>query len=342
MQVLEKQLPSFLPKARVIGVGSYLPERILTNADLEKMVETTDEWIVSRTGMKERRIAREDEYTSDMGVAAAKVALKEANCDIKDIDLILFATLTPDYIFPSTAALLQKHLGATHAAVFDLQAACTGYIYGLSIAKAFIESNIYKNILLVASEKLSSIVNYKDRNTCVLFGDGAAACVISNKGPGFYIQHPILGADGEQAELLMLPAGGSRQPASKTTIDEGLHYILMEGKEVFKHAVRRMESAAEACLKASHLEESQINWMIPHQANERIIDTIAKRFNCPLERVYKTVHKYGNTSASSVGIALFDLIKEHPIQEGDNLLLVAFGAGLTWGATILTKIGRDA
>lgn len=327
-----------LKKARVIGVGSYLPERILTNFDLEQMVDTTDEWIVSRTGMKERRIARADEFTSDMGVAAAKVAIENAGIDIKEIDLIIFATITPDYVFPSTAALLQKHLGAINAAAFDLQAACTGFIYGLSIAKSFIESGSYKTILLVASEKLSSIVNYKDRNTCVLFGDGASACVISDKGAGLQIRHATLGADGGQAELLILPAGGSRQPATKTTVEEGLHYLLMEGKEVFKHAVRRMESAAEACIKASDLKEGEIGWLIPHQANERIIDAIAKRFNFPKEKVYKTVHKYGNTSASSVGIALFDLLKEHKIKVGEHILLVAFGAGLTWGATILTKI----
>lgn len=327
-------------QARIIGIGSYLPERVLTNQELEQMVDTSDEWIVSRTGMKERRIARADEFTSDMGIAAAEKAIKEAKIDVNDIDLIIFATLTPDYVFPSTAALLQKHLKAVNAAAFDIQAACTGYIYGLSIAKAYIDSGIYKNILLVAAEKLSSIVNYKDRNTCVLFGDGASACIISNKGEGFQIRHTNLGADGDQAELLILPAGGCRRPASQETINEGLHYLLMEGKEVFKHAVRRMESAAEECIKATNLQENEISWLIPHQANERIIDTIAKRFNFPMNKVYKTVHKYGNTSASSVGIALYDLQQEHKINEGEHILLVAFGAGLTWGATILTKINE--
>lgn len=325
-------------KARVVGIGSYLPERVLSNADLEKMVDTTDEWIVSRTGMKERRIAREDEFTSDMGAAAALSALKSAGMDASEIDLIICATLTPDYVFPSTSALLQKHLKAEKAAAFDVQAACTGYIYGLSIAKAFIESGTYSNVLLVASEKLSSIVNYKDRNTCVLFGDGAAACVISNKGAGLLIQSATLGADGEQAGLLILPAGGSRRPATKETVEDGLHYLLMEGKEVFKHAVRRMESAADASIKKAKLQESDISWLIPHQANERIMDAIAKRFNFPVEKVYKTIHKYGNTSASSVGIAIHELQKEHGIKTGDNLLLVAFGAGLTWGACVLTQI----
>lgn len=324
--------------ARITGIGSYLPKKVLTNADLEKLVDTSDEWIVSRTGMKERRIAAPDEFTSDMGMSAAEVALKNANLTADDIDLIIFATLTPDYVFPSTAALLQKHLKASKAAAFDVQAACSGYIYGLSIAKAFIESGIYKNVLLVASEKLSSIVNYKDRNTCVLFGDGAAAAVISNKGPGFVIRHTTLGADGEQASLLMLPAGGSRRPATKESVEEGLHYILMEGKEVFKHAVRRMESAAEECIVQSHLKEEDITWFVPHQANLRIIEALAKRFNFPSDKVYKTLEKYGNTSASSIGIALHDLVQEHPVGTGENLLLAAFGAGLTWGAAVLSKV----
>lgn len=328
------------PKARIIGTGSYLPERVLTNFDLEKMVDTSDEWIVSRTGMKERRIAREDEYTSDMGLEAARRAIAKSGISAGEIDMILFATLTPDYIFPGTAALIQPKLGAMKAGAFDFQAACSGYIYGLSLAKAYIESGIYKNILLVASEKLSSIVNYKDRNTCVLFGDGAAASVISDKGAGLSVREVCLGADGEQADLLVLPAGGCRRPASQLTVESGLHYLLMEGKEVFKHAVRRMEAAAKSCLDQSGLREDEISWLIPHQANERIIDAIAKRFNIPSEKVYKTVHKYGNTSASSVGIALNDLMEEVKVAENDNILLAAFGAGLTWGASILTYINE--
>ncbi len=325
-------------EARIIGTGSYVPERILTNSDLEKMVETSDEWIVTRTGMKERRIACDDEFSSDMGVAAARVALKAANKTVADIDLILVATSTPDYIFPSTATLIQSAMQATKAAAFDFQAACTGYLYGLAIAKGFIESGLYRTILLIASEKLSSIVNYKDRNTCVLFGDGAAAAIISDEGPGFAIREVCLGADGEVAHLLMLPAGGCRAPASLQTISNDKHYIAMEGKEVFKHAVRRMESAAKECLEKAGMAETEIDWFVPHQANERIIDAIAKRFEISEEKVYKTVHKYGNTSASAVAIALDELIREKPIQPGDNTLLVAFGAGFTWGASILTKV----
>lgn len=324
--------------ARILGTGSYLPSQILSNEDLEKMVETSDEWIFTRTGMKERRIANANEFTSDMAVEASKIALERAGVLPEQIDLIILATLTPDYIFPSTAAIVQHRLGAQKAAAFDIQAACTGYIYGLSIAKAFIESGIYETVLLIASEKLSSITNYKDRNTCVLFGDGAAASVISSKGKGLAIRDVCLGSDGEQAEILKLPAGGCRLPASRETVENAQHYICMDGKEVFKHAVRRMESAAKECLDRSALTESEIDWLVPHQANERIIDAIAKRFNISLEKVYKTVHKYGNTSASAVPLALNDLLEAHSMASGNNLLLVAFGSGLTWGASVLTQI----
>lgn len=325
-------------QARVIGTGAYLPERVLTNQDLEEMVETSDEWIFSRTGMRERRIARKDEFTSEMGVKAAKIALEDAGKTAQEIDLVLVATLTPDYLFPSTAALIQSALAAPQAAAFDLQAACTGFLYGLSMAKAFIESGAYKNILLIASEKLSSIVNYKDRNTCVLFGDGAAAAVISHAGEGYAIQEVCLGADGELAELLLMPAGGCRNPASSETVANNQHFITMDGKEVFKHAVRRMESAAKECLNKAGMGEEDIDWLVPHQANERIIDAIAKRFMIHEDKVFKTVHKYGNTSASAIAIALDELVREKKITEGENLLLVAFGAGFTWGAAILTKV----
>lgn len=325
-------------KARIIGTGSYLPERVLSNADLEKLVDTSDEWIYTRTGMKERRIARPDEFTSDMGVEAAKAALEAAGKTPEEIDLILVATISPDYMFPSTAALIQRALKAPQAAALDFQAACTGYLYGLAMAKGFIESGVYKNILLIASEKLSSIVNYEDRNTCVLFGDGASASVISDSGEGYAILEACLGADGEVAELLMLPAGGCRLPASPETVAANQHFITMEGKEVFKHAVRRMENASKECLQKAGMREDQIDWLVPHQANERIIDSIAKRFGITESKVFKTVHKYGNTSASAVAIALDELIREKEIKTGENMLLVAFGAGFTWGATILTKL----
>ncbi|MFN0064908.1 MAG: beta-ketoacyl-ACP synthase III [Chlamydiales bacterium] len=324
-------------KARVIGTGSYLPERILTNKDLEKIVDTTDEWIVTRTGMHERRIAAEGEYTSDMAVYAARKALKAAQMEAKDLDVILVATSTPDYIFPSTSAIVQHALGAPEVPSLDIQAACTGFLYGLSIAKGYVESGMYKTVLVVASEKLSAITNYKDRATCVLFGDGAAACVVSDKGEGFTIQSVTLGADGKEQDLLTLRGGGCRHPASQASVENDLHYISMEGKEVFKHAVRRMESAARECMEKANIPETAINWFVPHQANERIISSTAKRFNLSNDRVFRTVHKYGNTSASGIVIALDELIRGEKIEEGENILLVAFGAGFTWGASILTK-----
>jgi len=322
--------------AKIRGTGVYLPEKILTNQDLEKIVDTTDEWIVSRTGMKERRLAAEDEFTSDMGAKAGLCAIQDAGLCAEEIDFILVATLTPDYPFPSTACLVQQILGAKKAASLDIQAACTGYLYALSLAKAWVESGVYRNILVIASEKLSSITNYKDRSTCVLFGDGASACVVSSEGDGLEIRSVRLGSDGEQANLLMMPAGGCRRTACVDTVEQDQHYIRMAGNEVFKHAVRRMESACKECLEAIEMKEQDVSWVVPHQANIRIIDAIAKRFeHLPPERVYKTVQKYGNTSASSVGIALHELLREHRMQKGEHILLTAFGAGLTWGAALL-------
>lgn len=325
-------------QARIIGLGSYLPERILTNQDLEKMVDTSDEWITIRTGMKERRIAAENESSSDMAHQAGSQAMRDAGIDPKDIDLILVATSTPDYFMPSTSALVQGKLGAVNAAAVDIQAACTGYIYGLSMVKAYIESGMYKNILLIASEKVSAFVDYEDRNTCILFGDGASAAVISNEGAGLFIDSVCLGADGEQANLIIIPGGGSRHPTTTDTIAQRKHYFTMEGKEVFRHAVRRMSAAAKECLGKAGLTENQISWLVPHQANERIIDALAKSFQIPLEKVGKTVHKYGNTSASSIAITLEELCRENTIEPGEHLLLVAFGSGLTWGASVLRQI----
>lgn len=323
-------------KAKIIGTGAYLPERVLTNGDLERMVETTDEWIVSRTGMKERRIARADEFTSDMGSSASRIAIADAKLTPDQIDFIIVATITPDYTFPSTACLIQHEIGAKGAGAMDIQAACTGYLYALFVAKSLVESGSYRNILVVAPDKLSSITNYKDRSTCILFGDGAAAAVISLEGKGLSIETVRLGADGEQGALLIMPGGGCRQPASAESVANDQHYIKMAGNEVFKHAVRRMESASRECLEAAKVNEKEIAWVIPHQANIRIIDAMAKRFeHLPPERVFKTVHKYGNTSASSVGIALDELLKSNTVKSGEKILLTAFGAGFTWGAAVL-------
>ncbi|HSX11579.1 MAG TPA: beta-ketoacyl-ACP synthase III [Chlamydiales bacterium] len=324
-------------KAKIIGTGSYLPDKVLTNQDLEKMVETSDEWIVSRTGMKERRIAEDGECASHMGVKAARLAIENSGLKSDDIDFILVATLTPDFLFPSTACLIQHELGAKKASGVDIQAACAGFLYLLTMAKSLVESGAYKNVLIVASEKLSSITNYKDRSTCILFGDGAAACVISGEGKkGLVIENIKLGADGEQADLIIMPAGGSRLPASAETVANEQHYIKMAGNEVFKNAVRRMETACKECLDEMGVTEKEISWLIPHQANMRIIDAMAKRFeHLPPERIFKTVQKYGNTSSSSVGIALDELLGSAPFQEGERILLTAFGAGLTWGAGVL-------
>ncbi|MCH9612511.1 MAG: 3-oxoacyl-[acyl-carrier-protein] synthase 3 [Chlamydiia bacterium] len=325
-------------------MGRYLPERILTNADLEKMVDTSDEWIYTRTGMKARRIAAEDEFPSTMGAKAAINALEEAQIGADEVDLIICATLTPDYIFPSTACLIQEQIGAKNASAFDFQAACTGFVYALSIAKAFVESGVHKNVLLVATEKLSSIIDYTDRTTCVLFGDGAAAAVISSeKSPGvnLKINRVFQGADGALADRLILPGGGSRVPPSIESVERGDHFLKMEGKEVFKHAVRKMKDVSVQAVEENGFELADISYLVSHQANVRIINAVAERCQIPKEKVKMTIEKYGNTSASSIGLCLCDMQEKSELKDGDHLLLCAFGAGLTWGATVLSVEGED-
>ena len=325
-------------QARITAMGSYLPANIMTNQDFEKLVETSDEWIFSRTGIKERRIASVDEFTSDMGAKAAEKALKSANLKPDDIDAIIVATLTPDYTSSSSAAIIGNLLGGERKqTAFDLQAACTGFLYALSTAKAFIESGMYKRVLVIASEKMSAYVDYEDRSTCVLLGDGAGAAVVEGSGKGLVIDTVSLGADGELAKLICVPAGGVRHTATHETVTSKMHYFKMDGKEVFKHAVRRMTAAAKECLDKANLIDEDIEWLVPHQANLRIMDAIAKGFNIPQEKIVKTVHKYGNTSASSIAIALDELIQQHKILEGEHILLAAFGAGLTWGSILLTQ-----
>ncbi len=326
-------------KASILGTGSYLPQRVLSNADLEEMVDTSDSWIVTRTGIKERRIAADNEFTYTMGAKAAELAIKKAGITKDQIDCIIFATAAPDYIFPSSAALVQSLLGLKDVPAFDCMAACTGYIYGLSIAKAYVESNLYKHVLLIAADKLSSFVDYQDRNTCVLFGDGGSACVVGAMQEGaLEIAQIYLGADGSEGDLLTLAAGGRSLSTSEGP--EGKNYITMKGKEVFKHAVRRMEQAAVKCLSDGGINEGDIGWLVPHQANARIIDAIAKRFNVSDSKVFKTLAKYGNTAASSLGIALDELLSTHSLSEGENILLVAFGGGLSWGSVLLRKVGN--
>jgi len=325
-------------RARIRATSRYLPERVMTNADFEKIVETSDEWIFTRTGIKERRVAGEGEESSTMGAKAAKVALERAGVEAEAVDLILVATLTPDYIFPSTACLVQKEIGAVNSAALDIQAACSGFVYGMNLAKAYIESGVYRNILFVATEKLSAITDYSDRGTCVLFGDGACACLVSAEGPGLAIVDTVLGSDGCQAEILLQPGGGSRMPPTLKSVEDKEHFIKMDGREVFKHAVKRMIEACTDVLEKNSLTGADITWMIPHQANIRIIDAIAKRFDIDPAKVFKTVHKYGNTSASSIGIALDECLEKFPLKKGERILMTAFGAGLTWGAGVLEQI----
>ncbi len=324
--------------ATITGLGIFLPERILSNADLEKMVDTSNEWIMTRSGIEERRIASDTEFPSTMGAKAALQALNDAAVEAKDVDAILVSSMTPDYLCPSTAALIQHEIGAKKASALDIQAACSGFIYGLSLAKAWIESGIYNNVLVIATEKNSAYVDYQDRTTCVLFGDGAGAALVQKNGSGYAIRHVCLGADGEQSELITIPASGSRIPASQETLNLRQHYLKMMGKEVFKHAVRRMEAAASDCLEKAGIAQEELSWLIPHQANIRIMEAIAKRFNIPWERVYRTIQHFGNTSSSTVPIALSLLDSKEKPKKNEHLLLVAFGGGLTWGAALLTKV----
>jgi 3-oxoacyl-[acyl-carrier-protein] synthase-3 len=319
----------------IVGIGSYLPERVLTNADLERIVDTTDEWITSRTGIRERRMAAEGEHTSTMATAAARIALERAGVAAGDLDLIIVATITPDMPFPATACLVQEELGAAKAAAFDLEAACTGFLYALEIGRQFIESGTHKNVLIIGAEKLSSIIDWKDRNTCVLFGDGAGAAVLRRREGARGVLATRLGSDGGKADALAMPGGGCRQPATVDSVNERIHFLKMEGKEVFKNAVNAMTAAAQEVLERSGLGIGDIRCIIPHQANQRIISAVGDRLGATEGQVFVNLQKYGNTSAASVAIALDEAVREGKIERGDKILLVAFGAGLTWGATVL-------
>jgi 3-oxoacyl-[acyl-carrier-protein] synthase-3 len=319
----------------ISGVGSYVPARILTNAELEKMVETSDDWITSRTGIKERHIAAENEFTSDLGAEAAKRAMAQAGITAEQIDLIIVATITPDMPFPSTAALIQHKLGAKRAAAFDLEAACSGFIYALEIGQQFIMSRTYETVLVIGAEKLSAITDWTDRNTCVLFGDGAGAAILQNRPNTHGLLTAVMGADGSKSDLLFMPAGGSRCPASPKSVDSRLHFLRMEGKETFKSAVQAMQTAAEEALRRCEINISQIKCIIPHQANRRIIDAVGERLGAKPEQLFVNVNKYGNTSAASVAIALDEAVSTGAVQRGDLILLVVFGAGLTWGAAVI-------
>ncbi len=324
-----------LPNAVILSTGSYLPSRILTNKDLEKMVDTTSEWIETRTGILERRIAASDMASAEMGFRAGKKAIEDADVDPNDIDLIITATVTPDYEFPSTACLIQEKLGAKKASCFDLAAACPGFIYALACGTQFIKAQEYKLVLVVTTDTLSRITDWQDRSTCVLFGDGAAACLLKAGQGNQGIISFLLGADGSGADFLKVPAGGSKLPASMDTVKERLHYLKMNGNEVFKFAVRIMEKIALEILKKNKLKIKDVDWFIPHQANIRIIDSVAKRLNIPLEKVVINVQKYGNVSAVSTAIALDEMSRSGKLKKGDLILLNAFGSGLTWGACLV-------
>lgn len=320
-------------KAGLLGIGSYLPEKILTNYDLERMVETSDEWIYTRTGIRERRIAAEHESTSDLAYQAALRALEDARVDAKDLDLILVATISPDCITPATACLLQSRLGAKRAAAFDLSAACSGFIYGLATAQAFIKSGTYQKILLVGAEKLSAFVDWQDRSTCVLFGDGAGATVIGESG--HFLLGQVLGSRGDAAELLQIPGGGAKCPASAETVQAKLHTLRMQGRELFKIAVKEMTQAVQDVLARAGLSLEQVRWLIPHQANRRIIEAVAQKMEFPMDRVYVNLDKVGNTSSASIILALDEMKRKNLLRPGDVIVLVAFGAGLTVAAGAL-------
>lgn len=319
----------------ITGVGSYVPEKVLTNHDLEKLVETSDEWITSRTGIKERRIAAEQEFTSDLAAKAAARAIKMAGITAQQIDLIIVATITPDMPFPSTACLVQQKIGAGRCAAFDLEAACSGFIYGLEIGQQFIMSRTYDTVLVIGAEKLSSIVDWNDRNTCVLFGDGAGAVIMQNRAHSHGLLTAVMGADGSKADLLSMPGGGSRCPATQDSVAARRHYLRMDGKETFKNAVQAMLTAAQEALRRCEVDISRIKCVIPHQANRRIIDAVGERLGVAPEQLFVNLDRYGNTSAASVAIALDEAVSSGRVARGDLILLVVFGAGLTWGAAVI-------
>lgn len=323
-----------MKRVGIIGVGEYLPKKILTNIDLEKMVDTSDDWITTRTGIKQRRLVAKEEATSDLAINAAKKALKDSGLKAQDIELIIVATITPDMSFPATACFVQAGLGAKNAVCFDISAACSGFVYAIAVAQQFIARGAYKNALVIGAEVLSSITDWQDRNTCILFGDGAAAAVLAEvKSGGILSVH--LGGDGTKTNLLMLPGGGSRNPATHTTVEKRLHYLKMQGNELFKSAVKIMTEAAQVALKKANLECRDIDLVIPHQANVRIIMAMAKRLGLPQEKIYLNIERYGNMSSASTATALCEAVKEGRIKKGDIVLLVTFGAGLVWGACVI-------
>lgn len=324
-----------LQSVGITGLGAWVPEQVITNQNLMQTIDTSDEWIVTRTGISERRKAAAHEAVSDLGIRAARAALADAGIRAEELDLILVATITPDMLFPATACLIQQELGATGAAAFDLSAACSGFIYGLAVGSQFVATGMYRKVLVVATETMSKVVNWQDRNTCILFGDGAGAVVLQPVEEGWGLLSFDLGSDGTGADLLKLPAGGSRKPASLETVQNGEHYLTMNGNEVFKFAVKIMGDTALKCLQKAGLSTEEIDFFVPHQANTRIIEAAVKRLGLSNKKVYVNLDKYGNMSSASVPVALAEAVNKGFIKKGDLLVLVGFGAGLTWGSCVL-------
>lgn len=331
---LKKRKAAKKQRVGIIGTGKFVPTKVLTNADIEKMVDTSDEWIITRTGIKERRLAGEGIAAAFMGSEAAKEAIENAHISPENIDLIITATITPDMQLPSTACLIQSRLGALNAACFDISAACAGYVYGIAIAEQFIKSGMYHNAVVIGSEKMSSITDWKDRNTCVLFGDGAGACVMSKVEEGGILS-VYLGSDGRNAPLLEVPGGGSLRPSTHETVEERLHCVKMSGGELFKEAVKIMADAGNKAMALSGLKCGQVDMVIPHQANMRILLAVAKRMNLPPSKVYLNIERYGNMSSASTAVALAEAVQKGKIKKGDKIILDAFGAGLVWGAIVM-------
>jgi 3-oxoacyl-[acyl-carrier-protein] synthase-3 len=320
----------------LVGTGSYTPEKILTNLELEKMVDTNDEWIRTRTGIRERRIAREDQATSDLALEAAKAALADAHVKPEEIEIILVATCSPDMLFPSTATQVQNKLGAKKAFAMDLSAACSGFLFAMETARSMLVGKRYKTALVIGAEKMSNLLNWEDRNTCILFGDGAGAAVLKRRDEGSGGLGPcILGSNGSLSHLLEIPAGGSRQPVTPEVLEQRTNTIKMEGKEVFKHAVMNMTTTAKKLIREAGWSAEDLALVIPHQANERILEAIRTRVGVDKDRVYMNLDKYGNTSAASVGIALDEAAREGRLKTGDKVMLLAFGAGFTWAGMLL-------
>ncbi len=319
----------------IVGTGSYVPEKVLTNAELEKSVDTTDEWIVTRTGIRERRIAAEGEFTSHMGAKAAQRALDQAGITPAEVDLIIVATVTPDTFFPSTACHIQRLIGASAAACFDVSAACSGFLYGIEIAQQFISNHTYNTVLVIGADKLSSIVNWEDRNTCVLFGDGAGAAVLRFRADSHGVITTYMGSDGNYGDILHMPGGGCAIPVTAENLPLKLNTLQMNGRETFKQAVISMQTAAKKALEQSGLTVDDLTCIIPHQANLRIIEALADRLNLPLEKFHTNLDRYGNTSAAAVAIALDEANRTGRFEVGDYILMVVFGGGLTYASSVV-------